>query len=157
MAVCFLKETFMFENYKIVVVEARDFLLKRFNITEEIIVSENIDTRIMTCIAKFNESMIISTDSEKILDFNYIIYVFDYDKLTEDNSINQAIISHELAHIYYPPKTIQQEIECDIYATKQVSSQAVYNYLDVSIREMKKIGKSTRELEIRKITIEALL
>lgn len=153
----FLKELFINDNYKIAIVEAKDFLLKRFELTDEVIINQRIDTRIMTCIVKVDESIVISSDFKEIPNFDYMIYVYDFDKLNEDNSFNQAIILHELAHIYYPPDSLQQELECDIYAVKEAGSQAVYDYLNISIQEMKKMGKSTRDLEIRKITIESLL
>lgn len=152
-----LKEIFIYENYKIGIIEENDFLLKRFKTTAGIINNQNIDTRILTCIVKFDESVMMSNDSNEIIGFDYLIFVYDYHKLTEENSINQAIIFHELAHIYYPPDSIEQEIECDIYATKKVTSQAVHNLLNIAIREMKKMGKPTRDLEIRKNIIEALL
>lgn len=154
---CILKEMFIYDNYKIVIVEAKDFLLKRFEITEELIANQNIDTRIMTVIVKFDENNVKFIDSKEMSDFDYMICVYDYEKLIEDTSINKAIIFHELAHIYYPPDSIQQEIACDFYASKHVSWQAVYNYLGISIQEMKKLDRATRDLEKRKITIEALL
>lgn len=152
----YLKGEITFEGYKIGIVEAKEFLLKRFDVKEEMIISINVDTRIFTAIANVNTCDITQESGEKLA-FDYLIYVYDYEKSFENDILNEAIIFHELGHIYYPPNTIQQEVDCDKYAIKEVGAQAVCDILTIAIREIEKIGKSTEELKIRKIVAEAFL
>lgn len=149
----YVKEAFMYDGSKIGVVEAKEFLLNRFGVTEDTLVTKNIDTRIMTCIAKLDTSNVITSDNKDLEDLNYLIYVYDYAKLNEDNDINKAILLHELAHIYYPPDSLQQELECDRYASKKVNQQAVYDFLTITLNDMKKLGKPTKDLELRRIAM----
>lgn len=152
----YLKDAFGFDGYEIGVVEAKEFVLKRLDVKEETIVTLNVDARILTCIANVSACEIIH-ESNEILDFDYLIYVYDYEQSIGNDIINKAIMFHELGHIYYPPNTIQQEVNCDRYAIKHVGAQAVCDTLNMTIREIEKLGKSTEDLKIRKIVSEAFL
>lgn len=157
MSVCLLKEMLHYENYKIIIIEAKEFLLDYFDISSEMVINQAVDTRVLTGIVEFNENILTIVNSKEKLECDYILFTYDYHELIQGNSVNRAILFHELAHIYYPPESIQEEILCDLYSSKKVDLQSVYDYLQIAIKEMKKINKSTKDLEIRELFIKSLL
>lgn len=142
-----------YKDQNILIVEAKEFLLNRFKLTNEIILSKELDTRIMICIGKLEES--IRNDLNEV--FDYIIYIYDKEDFIENNDIIRAIIKHEIGHIEYPSNGIEEEIACDLYAMKEVNAQAVYDALNLCINELKKIGQCVNDLEFRKKIIKPLL
>lgn len=149
-----IKEVFEYRGKKLLIAEAKEYLLNYYKVEESSV--KDIDTRILTCIGKYNKGEVTSKDFE-IGTVDYIIYVYNYEEMKKDTKINEAIILHELGHIHNPPGTIQQEIACDIFALKECGAEAMYNVLELAIEGMGKMGKSTKDLEIRKITVEAFL
>lgn len=144
-----VKEVFEYKGNNVAVVEAKDFLLKRFKVNKKQVQELEIDTRIFTCIGGY---------SEEGKDIDYVIYVYCYDTIKEDNEFNKAILYHELGHITYPPTgEIGQEITCDIYSAKECGAEVILRVLSLTVSEMGRLGKNTKELRIREITMEAYI
>lgn len=143
-----IKQKLKFGKYNIEVIENKDFFIEAIGITEEQVASNNIDTRIFL-------AMEIYKDDPS--DFNRELVVYDYEKFKEESQIKKALLYHEFGHLYYPGSDIQQELKCDKFATEKVGPQAMYDALNLAIKEMSKITSDLKDLEKRKFEIKKLL
>lgn len=143
-----IKQILKFNNFTIEVIENKAIFIESIGITEEQVSSYNIDTRIFLAMENFRDDP---------SDLNRTLVVYDYDRFKEESYLKNALLYHEIGHLFYPGIDIQQELKCDKFAADFVGPQAVYDALNLAIKEMSKITSDLNELEIRKLEIKKFL